>query len=546
MRRWLLIPFLLMACCAQAKQIALLIAVGNYANPALTLSGPPHDLAAMRDVLQQRWQFQPADIHTLLNGQATRANILAELRQLRQRSAPGDLVLIYYSGHGTSALDPELALPLPDSTGAWAPFDVRLDAGPQAMIDSLIVGRTALRPVLEQLDRDRDVLVLSDSCFSGNVVRGGGRKTLGDVRMLPAERGASSSPPMQRGPRPEPPPYPYHRVVMLSAASDREAAKDINEEALQAGIRTVDGKPHGTFTDGLLRVLQGELTSKGPLDYTAVHQLLKANMARYGELGNHEPQLLPGLADGGQLVVAKPFMHADTAAAWSAASAAPAPGPLRVRLEGAAVALSATLAQIDGVVLAAGVADLVVGGAAGAYTLGNGRGDMVRSTPGSERAVLDRIRAEAGWRRILQAASAQLGLRAEVAPATRGGTFIAGEQLRFAATLERGATLLLVNLDSDGQFTLLYPGGPQEMAAQQAGARIMVPALSEPAIRSSEPYGLDLVGVLAFAQPPPGLRGWLGGQPGPLQGATMRALAAAIAAAPGQVQAQLLELRSVP
>jgi hypothetical protein len=529
---------------AMAKRIALLIAVGKYVNhPEMALSGPPHDLVAMRRVLESKWNFDSADISSLLDDQATRASILRELAALTTRSAPGDTVLIYFSGHGTSARDEKMHLPLPDSSGAWAPYDMNLSGTPQHVIDSLVVGRSALRPVLLALDVDRQVLVLTDSCFSGNMVRGGTRSDKSTSRALPL-----ASPGARRGPSDgqAAPPYPYKNVVMLSASSENEYASDITEKSIRDGITTIDGKPHGSFTDGLLRILEGQLRDKGApsLDYASVHRLLTQNMARYGELGNQEPQLLPALSDRNSeladlafLGMGKPAMPTLLPLSEGRAGSSP---KLRVRAASAAASLLQRLATVEGVVLTEGVADLVLQTGAQGIELLNGRGDMIHAQSTIPTA-LARIEAEALWRRMLRKTNGELGLRAEIAPASRGGTFIDGEQLRFALQLNQAASVVLVSMDSGGNLKLLYPSLVHETGVLSAATLKTVPALEDPPVSASAPFGLDLVGVLAFARPPANFRSWVDARQEQL-GAL---LAAAIDADPGAVQAVTLELRTL-
>ena len=87
-----------------AERYALLVGVGRMpALPAASwLDGPARDIAAMRITLQGQG-FEPARIMTL--GETggpmpTRAGILAGLAQLAERAVPGDVVLLYWSGHG--------------------------------------------------------------------------------------------------------------------------------------------------------------------------------------------------------------------------------------------------------------------------------------------------------------------------------------------------------------------------------------------------------------------------------------------------------------
>ena len=91
---------------ALARNVALLVAVGEFRDPQLQserLLGPAADIESMQRALAGRWGFAPGDVRAIRDQDATRERILSEIAALEQRSAPGDIVLIYFSGHGTSA-----------------------------------------------------------------------------------------------------------------------------------------------------------------------------------------------------------------------------------------------------------------------------------------------------------------------------------------------------------------------------------------------------------------------------------------------------------
>ena len=95
---------------AEAAKRALLVGVGDYADHLVSdLQGPPHDVAVLRDALVQHGSFAAEAITVLL----ARRGILEAIERLGQASESGDFVLIYLSGHGTSAFNPGLILPLP-------------------------------------------------------------------------------------------------------------------------------------------------------------------------------------------------------------------------------------------------------------------------------------------------------------------------------------------------------------------------------------------------------------------------------------------------
>ncbi|MBW2409104.1 MAG: caspase family protein, partial [Deltaproteobacteria bacterium] len=283
---------------AQAENHALLIGIGKY--KYTTLEGPPHDVAALRQILIDRYDFKKGNIHSLVNQEAIKSRILHELQLLTRRTRPGDGVFIYFSGHGTSRRDELMALPLPHTTGALVPADFSGDLRkPVAtLMSELIIGQRDLRPTLEQLDRDRRVLMVFDTCFSGNTVRAiGTRRTADSNRymVLPSKRimisGRKSEVLAESHPPDEA--YPYRNIFYISAASENEVAKDIRTNSLHV-YPTIDGKPHGVLTDALLRVLAG----KTPVDTNHDGQwsqieLFKSVKAEVRRRFRQTPQMLP-------------------------------------------------------------------------------------------------------------------------------------------------------------------------------------------------------------------------------------------------------------
>jgi hypothetical protein len=66
------------------------------------LSGCINDVEAMTGILEPRFDFKPGNIHVLINGKATRINIIAQFEKyLVTEANPGDICVFYYSGHGS-------------------------------------------------------------------------------------------------------------------------------------------------------------------------------------------------------------------------------------------------------------------------------------------------------------------------------------------------------------------------------------------------------------------------------------------------------------
>jgi hypothetical protein len=517
----LLLATLLALCAtaAQARSVALLIGVGDYGHPSLNLEGPVHDVAALRDVLVRRWGFDAADVHTLVDAQATRQGILAALRALPGRTAPGDEVLIYFSGHGTSALDGGMEVPLPHGSGAFVPHGVDLSS-PEALARGFIVGRTDLQPLLRALDQTgRRVWVISDSCYSGQQVRS---LAPADDEALPsrylplpanaAERQMRERNEARAAERPETEPYPYRAVAYLAASAEGEVAKDIPRHLLRRHP-TLDGRPHGALTDALLRVLEGRLPADldrdGRLDLNEVHRAVADFMAAraYG----HTPQRLPSVGEDEFGLGARAVLAARGMAAWP--PDAP-PEPLRVALApGVAPSLRAALAGVPGLqAVTAGEADVVLHAAKGGVALRTFGGDLLAELPpaaAAGRPLRDNLRQLAWAHRLRQVAERHRRgtLAVEVTPALFGGNFRIGDEIRFVVRPDRQAWLLMLNVDSSGRVSVLYPFTPAELLPLQAGRARPIPGTGpREAIRVQPPEGMDIQMVFAFDAEPPELR----------------------------------------
>jgi uncharacterized caspase-like protein len=245
-----------------AENHALLIGIGNYKQR--TLEGPAYDVQALSKMLLSHYGFSEKNLRTLVNQEAVKSRILSEMQRLMKISRPGDRVFIYFSGHGTSRRDELLSLPLPHASGALVPADFKWDSNQsiETQVSQLIVGKRDLRPIFAKLDQDRQVLVVFDTCFSGNTVRGGGKPgSPGVNRYIPLESKSVFSEEQHIGNFAEnlksDEPYPYRNIFYISASTENETAKDIRTDLLYL-YPTIDGNPHGVLTDSLLRVLAGQ------------------------------------------------------------------------------------------------------------------------------------------------------------------------------------------------------------------------------------------------------------------------------------------------
>lgn len=171
---------------AHAKKIALLVGVGDYIYfrrpddtssklPPGDLRGPTRDVVALKELLTKRFGFQEADIQVVLDQEATEENVRKALHNLAQRAEAGDVVLFYYSGHGSRRLESNYQKPNErDEADGWdetlvCADDNRAQGGyrgcRQLVDDELDQVFRALRAKTD------NVIFISDSCHSGTVSR---------------------------------------------------------------------------------------------------------------------------------------------------------------------------------------------------------------------------------------------------------------------------------------------------------------------------------------------------------------------------------------
>ncbi len=132
---------------------ALIIGIDQYQH-APPLSTAVKDAKGIRDVLVQRYGFQPDHVVMLLDGAATRSNIEGALIRMGSTAKPADSVLIYYGGHGQYSEDHRL--------GWWVPVEGRPDQPGSYILDANV--RTYVASM-----QARHVYLIADSCFSGTL-----------------------------------------------------------------------------------------------------------------------------------------------------------------------------------------------------------------------------------------------------------------------------------------------------------------------------------------------------------------------------------------
>ncbi len=484
---------------AQAKSIALLIGINTYQH-ARPLEGAVNDVEVLKKVLTTKWGFAASDIRTLTEQNATHANILRELNALQTRSAAGDFVLVYFSGHGTSATDTSSSLALPHTSGAFVPVDLpamdsvrKMD---QAALEKvLIVGRTHLRPIFTKLEQDRQVFVISDACYSGNMVRS--LKSGQSMRYLPIQSGGDSMASTQPIATAAPVVYPYKRLVFLSASSEGQPALDINKELL-TGNPTLDNKPHGAMTDALLRVFTGkvpaDINGDGRLNYAEVHQAVLQFMATRGY--DQVPQRLPSLNDDTRQSTAALLFGMGVP--QRNLPVVQANAQVTLHLADNLSHLQSELASISGIsfVPANQAAHLNINRSVRGIELRSAADEVILTVPKVNSTLLRRIAAEVWWRGLVVRTRPSFQVEIETNPSTRGNTFLNGERFVFNAKTSQAAALIILSLNAAGEVSVLYPQTPRQQNLHAANQLLTLPETEK--IQVTPPFGVDQVLILAL------------------------------------------------
>ncbi len=491
-----------------ATRHALLIGVGSYDDPVSALLAPRFDVTAVENTLVEKWQFDPVNIKSLLDGDATKDGIMGALRQLQLSTEPGDFVFVYYAGHGTSALDLSVAAALPHTSGALIPADFNRHGTPEEIVQSLVIGRRDIRPILSQLDAaGREVFFVVDACYSGNTVRGAGQQHTGrpplPVRaadILPADIQTAVAAPANNEP------YPYSQVFYLSAAGEHEPAGEITDKLLR-WYPTVDGQPHGAFTDALLRAMQGltpgtDANSDGRVSYMELFGAVQGFMEERGY--PQSPQFLPTLEEA--RVDPSTAIVFDLPVEPQFNQSAPVEvDRLKLKWINPSPADQSRLKGLENIELVETGADLILLREAGRSVLLNGAGDLISEVPdGTSQEPWERIAGELFVRQLALRGSAGELIVQYTDPAM-GVTAVRGDNLGLVVRPSKSAYLLMFDLESNGGISLLYPALAAEKKRQPAGRLaglediIVVP-----------PFGMDKIVVLAMNQAASELEPFLG------------------------------------
>ena len=137
------------------KYIALVIGINSYDGYWRALKNAVNDAEGFANILREKYQFD--EVHTLLDGEATRRNIIQKFEWLANNTTKDDNVLIFYAGHGqfNKGLN----------KGYWVP----VDAQSNSVAD--YVSNNDVKTFLGGIP-SKHTLLITDACFAGDIFRG--------------------------------------------------------------------------------------------------------------------------------------------------------------------------------------------------------------------------------------------------------------------------------------------------------------------------------------------------------------------------------------
>jgi hypothetical protein len=240
---------------------ALCVGINDYPYDGSDLNGCVNDANGWADLLVGHYDFAKSDVRLLLDGEATKAGVMAGLHDLPAGCAAGYVLVFTNSSHGTYVAD---------TSGDEDKYDEAIcpcDCAVNLIVDD------ELRELFTSLPKDVHLTVISDSCFSGTVTRVAvgdfipGAKTPDDrrVRFLsPALRKATvlENPWEARSKRREKFPQSRMKDVLLSGCSDKEYSYDA----------LIDGVYHGAMTYFSLEAIKA---ANYQITYQQLHSRLR-------------------------------------------------------------------------------------------------------------------------------------------------------------------------------------------------------------------------------------------------------------------------------
>jgi Caspase domain len=197
----------------------------------INLDGCVNDAMSIRTLLATKYGFGEDHISLLTNEKATREGIINSIKRLADISQKGDIVVIYYAGHGSQIRNiGSSEADQKDET--IVPSDAYLGAAD--------IRDKEINELFYQLSEKGVILTaIFDSCHSGSISRGLADHEPKSRYLAPVPNALVNDPSIPHD-------LVSENVLIISAAQDEETAKEQVDE---------QGNPHGAFTFALIQAL---------------------------------------------------------------------------------------------------------------------------------------------------------------------------------------------------------------------------------------------------------------------------------------------------
>ena len=265
---------------------ALLVGIDEYPEPVSSLDGCVNDIQAIQNYLQERvtrdgYQLH---LHKLLNQDATRQGIIDGFQEHLCQAQQQDIVLFYYSGHGSQEQAPEEFWTVePDRLNeTLVCYDSRLE-GHWDLADKELA-----KLIAEVSAKQPHITIILDCCHSGAGTKDPLQETkvrqaytdnrkrpidsflfeLSELEQLSDSNTMKDHPTGWR--------IPKGRHILLGACQASQKAREVNG----------DGQPRGAFSYVLLDTLQ---QARGKLTYRDLFNRAKALIS--SQIDAQSPQL---------------------------------------------------------------------------------------------------------------------------------------------------------------------------------------------------------------------------------------------------------------
>jgi hypothetical protein len=222
------------------------------------LDGCVNDAKAISDIITSRFGFENNNIKSLFNQEASRDAIIKEIENLIDKAQKGDVIFIYYAGHGSQV---------------YNSLSTEVDKQDESIVPANMIDiRDKELAVLynKLLDKGVILTLIFDSCHSGSVARGNSLPSDFKTRHIDGSEIDSKDASKPQSPE-------DRGALVLSAAQPEQLAKEARDD---------NGSPHGAFTVALIKALdQSPVGESSDMFFLRIKAIMQANGS------NQEPVL---------------------------------------------------------------------------------------------------------------------------------------------------------------------------------------------------------------------------------------------------------------